>query len=90
MIAPGIVGFGFTEHPEEVEFGLQTWAEQVVGVTDALAIEKAHLVGNGFGGAIDRTQPHRAVRSISRRGPSGWTGQARDSPDSPDSSAPAF
>ena len=33
-------------------YRLDTWADQTVAVMDALGIEKAHLVGNSFGGAI--------------------------------------
>ena len=52
VVAPDMVGFGYTERPEDVEFGVQTWADQTVGLMDSLGIQKAHLVGNSFGGAI--------------------------------------
>jgi pimeloyl-ACP methyl ester carboxylesterase len=47
-----MVGFGYSERPDDVEYGVQTWADQVVGLMDTLDIEKASLVGNSFGGAI--------------------------------------
>jgi pimeloyl-ACP methyl ester carboxylesterase len=47
-----MVGFGYSERPDDVEYGLDTWANQVVGLMDSLGIDKAHLVGNSFGGAI--------------------------------------
>ena len=52
VVAPDMVGFGFTDRPEGVKYGLDTWANQTVGVMDALGIEKTHLVGNSFGGSI--------------------------------------
>ena len=52
VVAPDMVGFGYSDRPEDVEYSLQTWADQTVGLMDALGIEKAHLVGNSFGGAI--------------------------------------
>jgi pimeloyl-ACP methyl ester carboxylesterase len=52
VVAPDMVGFGFTERPAGIEFGLQTWADQTVGLMDSLGIEQASLVGNSFGGAI--------------------------------------
>jgi pimeloyl-ACP methyl ester carboxylesterase len=52
VIAPDMVGFGFSERPENVDYGVQTWADQVIGLIDALGIEKTSLVGNSFGGAI--------------------------------------
>jgi pimeloyl-ACP methyl ester carboxylesterase len=52
VIAPDMVGFGYSERPPDVEYGVQTWADQVVGLMDTLGLDKAHLVGNSFGGAI--------------------------------------
>jgi pimeloyl-ACP methyl ester carboxylesterase len=52
VIAPDMVGFGFSERPKDVQYNVQTWADQTVGLMDALGIEKASLVGNSFGGAI--------------------------------------
>ena len=52
VVAPDMVGFGYSERPEEVKYGLDTWADQTLRVMDALGIEKAHLIGNSFGGAI--------------------------------------
>jgi pimeloyl-ACP methyl ester carboxylesterase len=51
-IAPDMVGFGFTERPADVRFGVQIWADQVVGLMDTLELPRAHLIGNSFGGAI--------------------------------------
>jgi pimeloyl-ACP methyl ester carboxylesterase len=52
VIAPDMVGFGFSDRPEGVDYGLDTWADQTVGLMDTLGIQKAHLVGNSFGGGI--------------------------------------
>jgi len=52
VLAPDMVGFGFSERPANIEYGVQTWADQVVGLMDTLDLPKAHLVGNSFGGAI--------------------------------------
>src|SRR5689334_31492 len=52
VIAPDMVGFGFTERPADARYDLQTWADQVIGVLDGLGIQKASIVGNSFGGAI--------------------------------------
>jgi len=52
VIAPDMVGFGFTERPLEARYDLQTWVAQLIGLLDALGIERAGLVGNSFGGAI--------------------------------------
>jgi pimeloyl-ACP methyl ester carboxylesterase len=52
VLAPDMVGFGFSERPANIKYGVQTWADQVVGLMDTLDLPKAHLVGNSFGGAI--------------------------------------
>jgi pimeloyl-ACP methyl ester carboxylesterase len=52
VVAPDMVGFGFSERPANIEYGVQTWADQVIGLMDTLELPKAHLVGNSFGGAI--------------------------------------
>lgn len=52
VVAPDMVGFGFSERPANIEYGVQTWADQVVGLMDTLELPKAHMVGNSFGGAI--------------------------------------
>lgn len=52
VIAPDMVGFGFSERPANVEYSLDTWVRQAVGLLDALDIAVADLVGNSFGGAL--------------------------------------
>ena len=52
VVAPDLVGFGYTERPADVSYDMATWVSQAVGLLDALGIEKTHLVGNSFGGAL--------------------------------------
>ncbi len=52
VIAPDMVGFGFSDRPRDVEYRKETWIAQAIGLMDALGVEKAHVVGNSFGGAI--------------------------------------
>ena len=52
VLAPDMVGFGFTSRPEGVRYELRTWSDQVLGFLDALGLERASVVGNSFGGAI--------------------------------------
>ena len=51
IVAPDMVGFGFSDRPEGVAYRKETWVAQAIGLLDALGIEKAHVVGNSFGGA---------------------------------------
>ncbi len=52
VVAPDIVGFGFTERPDDVTYDMTTWTRHAVGVLDALGIERAHVIGNSFGGSL--------------------------------------
>ncbi len=68
VYAPDMVGFGFSDRPEGFEYGCQKWADQVVDFMDALGIEKAHLVGNSFGGSnalrIATQHPERVEKLV--------------------------
>ena len=52
VIAPDMVGFGYSERPAGVHYDMDTWVAQAVGLLDALKIEQADLVGNSFGGGL--------------------------------------
>jgi 2-hydroxymuconate-semialdehyde hydrolase len=52
VIAPDMVGFGYTERPADVQYNLDTWVAQAIGLLDALDIPCADIVGNSFGGAL--------------------------------------
>jgi pimeloyl-ACP methyl ester carboxylesterase len=52
VVAPDMAGFGFSERPADAKYGVQLWADQVIGLMDTLGIANASMVGNSFGGAI--------------------------------------
>jgi pimeloyl-ACP methyl ester carboxylesterase len=52
VFAPDMVGFGYTDRPEGIEYNLETWADQIVGFLDALDLPRVSLVGNSFGGGL--------------------------------------
>lgn len=52
VIAPDMVGFGFSERPVGIRYDLDAWVAQAVGLLDALDIACADIVGNSFGGAL--------------------------------------
>ena len=52
VIAPDCVGFGYTERPDNIQYGLQTWLSHLVGVLDACGVEQVDVVGNSFGGSM--------------------------------------
>jgi 2-hydroxy-6-oxo-octa-2,4-dienoate hydrolase len=52
VYAPDMVGFGFTERPDGIEYSMRTWVDQLVAFLDALDLDRVSLVGNSFGGAL--------------------------------------
>ncbi|MDR3214659.1 MAG: alpha/beta fold hydrolase [Bacilli bacterium] len=52
VIAPDMLGFGYTERVAGLELNMKTWMQQTVDLLDALDIEQVDIVGNSFGGAL--------------------------------------
>jgi len=52
IIAPDLVGFGYTDRPEGQVYNMDAWVTQTVNLLDALKIEQADIIGNSFGGAL--------------------------------------
>ena len=52
VIAPDILGFGYTERPEGVGYDAETWLAHLVGLLDALGLDRVSVVGNSFGGSL--------------------------------------
>lgn len=52
VVAPDMVGFGFSERPAGIDYSMDTWVRQAVDLLDALDIGQTDLVGNSFGGAL--------------------------------------
>lgn len=52
VLAPDIVGFGYTDRPADFEYNLENWVLFILKFMDALDISSANFVGNSFGGAL--------------------------------------
>jgi 2-hydroxymuconate-semialdehyde hydrolase len=52
VIAPDVPGFGYTERPDGVRYGLESWVAHACSFLDALGIPAADIVGNSFGGGL--------------------------------------
>ena len=68
VVAPDMVGFGFTDRPAGQRYDMNTWVAQAIGVLDTLDIERTDLVGNSFGGglalALTIRHPERVRRLV--------------------------
>lgn len=52
VIAPDLLGFGYTQPPADNQYSMDRWVEHIIHTLDALDIEQTDLVGNSFGGAL--------------------------------------
>jgi pimeloyl-ACP methyl ester carboxylesterase len=53
VIAPDLRGYGGSDRPSRVEdYGIQALTGDVIGLLDALGIERAHVVGHDWGGSL--------------------------------------
>lgn len=52
VLAPDMAGFGRTEVAPGHQYNLQTWVAQIIGLLDALGVDRVSVIGNSFGGAL--------------------------------------
>lgn len=69
-LAPDLVGFGRSTHPEDPPEGMDAWMDawvaQITSLLDRLGVERAHLVGNSMGGAVSLHLIHRHPERFER------------------------
>ncbi|WP_374260083.1 alpha/beta fold hydrolase [Zoogloea sp.] len=66
VIAPDMVGFGYTDRPAGIQYGMDTWVQQALDLLDTLGLEQVDLVGNSFGGALALALAIRAPQRVRR------------------------
>lgn len=68
VLAPDMVGFGYTESPQGGIRDKQVWVDHLAGFLDALKLDKVSIVGNSFGGALTLAfmvaHPDRVERAV--------------------------
>jgi 2-hydroxymuconate-semialdehyde hydrolase len=52
VIAPDMLGFGYSERPEDQVYTRERWMNHAIGVLDELGLDQVDLVGNSFGGGL--------------------------------------
>ena len=52
VIAPDMIGFGYTARPTDNTYGLPRWRDHLIGLIESLEIETFDIIGNSFGGAL--------------------------------------
>lgn len=66
VIAPDMVGFGYTDRPAGARYDMGTWVQQALDLMDALELERADVVGNSFGGGLALALAIRAPQRVRR------------------------
>ena len=66
VIAPDMVGFGYSDRPAGIHYNMDTWVQQALDLLDALGVEQVDLVGNSFGGALALALTIRAPKRVRR------------------------
>jgi pimeloyl-ACP methyl ester carboxylesterase len=68
VIAPDLIGFGFTDKPKQSEYTIDAQARMIIGLMDHLGIKSATLMGSSYGGAVAATcaldYPERVERLV--------------------------
>jgi 2-hydroxymuconate-semialdehyde hydrolase len=66
VLAPDMVGFGYTDRPAGIAYRMNTWVQQALDLLDALDLPQVDLVGNSFGGALSLALTIRAPERVRR------------------------
>lgn len=66
VIAPDMLGFGYTQCPAGRRLDPEAWVKQLTGLLDALDIATVSVVGNSFGGAIALALAQRHPQRVKR------------------------
>lgn len=68
VLAPDLAGFRFSQVPDDISYTGERWVRQIVDFLDALGVQRAHVVGNSFGGsmalALAISHPQRVERLV--------------------------
>lgn len=52
VVAPDMLGFGYSERPSDQLYSKDRWVDHALGVIDELGLDQVDLIGNSFGSSI--------------------------------------
>ncbi|MEH7482435.1 alpha/beta hydrolase [Neobacillus drentensis] len=52
LYAPDVVGFGYTERSENIQYSVDVWVEHMISFIETMNLEKISIIGNSMGGAL--------------------------------------
>lgn len=74
VAAPDVVGFGYTERPENFEYSTDDWVNHSISFIEALGVGPVNLVGNSMGGGVALLIAHRRPDLVKKMVLMGTTG----------------
>lgn len=66
VIAPDMVGFGYTDRPAGMRYGMDAWVRQALYLLDAYGFHHIDVVGNSFGGGLALALAIRSPQRVRR------------------------
>lgn len=66
LVIPDMVGFGYTAAAPGGHYSTELWVDHALGLLDQLGIERAHIVGNSFGGGLALAMASRHPDRVNR------------------------
>jgi len=66
VLAPDVLGFGFSARPAGVRYGKDAWVDHLIAFLRAKGIERCHVVGNSLGGALSLALAAREPQLVDR------------------------
>ena len=66
VLAPDVLGFGYSARPEGVRYGKDVWVDHLIAFLRAKGVERCHLVGNSLGGALSLALAAREPQIVKR------------------------
>ena len=66
VIAPDMVGFGFTDRPAGIAYSMDVWVKQAIDLMDSMDLPQVDLVGNSFGGGLSLALAIRDPQRVRR------------------------
>src|ERR1700722_13529434 len=66
VLAPDVLGFGFSARPEGARYGKDMWVDHLIAFLKAKGVTRCHLVGNSLGGALSLALASREPQMVDR------------------------
>ena len=66
LYAPDVVGFGYTDRPAGVTYGMDLWVKHIVDFLEHKGLKKVSIVGNSMGGGVAINLAHQRPDLINK------------------------